>query len=248
MLVCGYYYDTETNLYYLQSRYYDAETGRFINADDSNILLISADSVLGINLFGYCFNNPVMMVDDEGLRPKYWINWQVAASDWCIISSPKDKIDFNCYGFAIGIYSGYKYLNPGFKTGRNIYNKYVSVDEIASRVKADLQMLCKFGKIVSGPYYKCAKNEYLIAMRVTPRSSSYYDYHFMRKGSDGIWRFKGGWSNWIFELKSGQTPSTVSWDSYGTKSTGMLLWKKTSYVVYQSNVYTSKIIYMAVKY
>ena len=30
----GYYYDTETGLYYLQSRYYDPETGRFINADD----------------------------------------------------------------------------------------------------------------------------------------------------------------------------------------------------------------------
>ena len=29
----GYYYDIETGLYYLQSRYYDPETGRFINAD-----------------------------------------------------------------------------------------------------------------------------------------------------------------------------------------------------------------------
>ena len=29
----GYVYDTETGLYYLQSRYYDPEIGRFLNAD-----------------------------------------------------------------------------------------------------------------------------------------------------------------------------------------------------------------------
>lgn len=34
----GYYYDTETGFYYLNSRYYDPEICRFVNADDSNIL------------------------------------------------------------------------------------------------------------------------------------------------------------------------------------------------------------------
>ena len=37
----GYYYDTGTNLYYLQSRYYDANIGRFINADDAELLGMS---------------------------------------------------------------------------------------------------------------------------------------------------------------------------------------------------------------
>ena len=61
----GYYLDTETNLYYLQSRYYDAYTGRFINTDDASNLGIG-DELLSYNLFGYCANNPVMGYDPTG--------------------------------------------------------------------------------------------------------------------------------------------------------------------------------------
>ena len=61
----GYYLDTETNLYYLQSRYYDAYTGRFINADDASNLGIG-DELLSYNLFSYCINNPVNDRDDDG--------------------------------------------------------------------------------------------------------------------------------------------------------------------------------------
>ena len=62
----GYMYDTETGLYYLQSRYYDPVTGRFINADDPEILAKDQDNVLQYNLFAYCLNNPVSMHDPEG--------------------------------------------------------------------------------------------------------------------------------------------------------------------------------------
>ena len=61
----GYYYDVETGLYYLQSRYYDPQTGRFINADDTDYL--GADgSFASYNLFAYCSNNPVMNSDPTG--------------------------------------------------------------------------------------------------------------------------------------------------------------------------------------
>ena len=61
----SYYYDKETNLYYLQSRYYDPETGRFLNADD--IANLGADgSILSYNLFAYCLNNPVNRFDVDG--------------------------------------------------------------------------------------------------------------------------------------------------------------------------------------
>lgn len=58
----GYYYDIETGLYYLQTRYYDPETGRFINADS----LLNQESVLGNNMFAYCLNNPINMADPSG--------------------------------------------------------------------------------------------------------------------------------------------------------------------------------------
>ena len=62
----GYYYDSETGLYYLQSRYYDPAVKRFINADDSNILLDDQGNILQYNLFAYCFDNPVNMHDENG--------------------------------------------------------------------------------------------------------------------------------------------------------------------------------------
>ena len=60
----GYYYDAETGLYYLNSRYYDPSIGRFINADD--ISYIQPTDINGLNLFAYCGNNPVMYTDPEG--------------------------------------------------------------------------------------------------------------------------------------------------------------------------------------
>lgn len=59
----GYVYDWETGFYYLQSRYYDPTTGRFISAD---VLLSTGQGVLGHNCYAYCLGNPVGMVDDGG--------------------------------------------------------------------------------------------------------------------------------------------------------------------------------------
>ena len=59
----GYYYDFETDFYYLQSRYYDPAMGRFINADG----YINANGdMLGFNMFAYCGNNPVNFSDPTG--------------------------------------------------------------------------------------------------------------------------------------------------------------------------------------
>lgn len=62
----GYYRDEETGFYYLQSRYYDAEVGRFINADDVSILTVKESSVYKDNLYCYCNSNPVNNVDPTG--------------------------------------------------------------------------------------------------------------------------------------------------------------------------------------
>ena len=61
----GYFYDTETGLYYLQSRYYDPEVGRWINIDNVEYLG-TEDELISYNLFTYCLNNPVNRTDENG--------------------------------------------------------------------------------------------------------------------------------------------------------------------------------------
>ena len=61
----GYVYDTETGLYYLGSRYYNPQWGRFVNADG----LVDTEDLLGGNLFAYCGNSPVARRDTTG---QFW--------------------------------------------------------------------------------------------------------------------------------------------------------------------------------
>ena len=61
----GYYCDIETGYYYLQTRYYDPATGRFLNSDDIKYLG-TTDTSIGFNLFSYCDNNPVNRSDVNG--------------------------------------------------------------------------------------------------------------------------------------------------------------------------------------
>lgn len=60
----SYYYDNETELYYLNSRYYSPEIGRFINAD-AIIKDLSTNS-LSTNMYSYCKNNPIIHSDKNG--------------------------------------------------------------------------------------------------------------------------------------------------------------------------------------
>lgn len=62
----GYIYDKETGWYYLMSRYYNPEVGRFLNADDSVILSFDQNHILQSNLFAYCLNDPVNAKDSGG--------------------------------------------------------------------------------------------------------------------------------------------------------------------------------------
>ena len=70
----GYYYDAETGLYSLLSRYYDPQTGRFINADNQ---IQAGSDMTGMNLFASCGNNPVNRVDSTGHA---WYHWAIGAA------------------------------------------------------------------------------------------------------------------------------------------------------------------------
>ena len=70
----GYHYDQETGFYATGTRYYDPVVGRFINADTTDILDDGNDHILENNLFAYCFNNSVNMMDEDGTWPKWATN------------------------------------------------------------------------------------------------------------------------------------------------------------------------------
>ena len=60
----GYYLDNETNFYYLESRYYSPKIHRFISIDDAKYL--DLNHFAGVNLYCYCYNNPVSLMDLSG--------------------------------------------------------------------------------------------------------------------------------------------------------------------------------------
>jgi len=64
-----YVYDYDTELYYLQSRYYDPEVGRFINSDSFDVITLSPTALTDKNLYAYCDNNPIDRADDGG---EFW--------------------------------------------------------------------------------------------------------------------------------------------------------------------------------
>lgn len=67
----GYYYDGETGYYYLQSRYYNPDICRFINADEPSYVTISTEKT-NYNLFAYCASNPVNNIDPDGHWMFFW--------------------------------------------------------------------------------------------------------------------------------------------------------------------------------
>ena len=80
----GYYYDTETGFYYLQSRYYDPEICRFINADS---YASTGDGFTGFNMFAYCNNNPVNRIDPDGHDSYIW-EWLTTMWWLCLVDGP----------------------------------------------------------------------------------------------------------------------------------------------------------------
>ncbi|MBP1587918.1 MAG: RHS repeat-associated core domain-containing protein [Clostridia bacterium] len=90
----GYVYDTETKLYYLQSRYYDPQTERFISPD---VFVSTGQGIVGHNMFAYCDNNSVNRVDSTG---EAWWHWAIGA---VIVAACAVATVITCGGFAAAV-------------------------------------------------------------------------------------------------------------------------------------------------
>ena len=98
----GYYYDNETGFYYLQSRYYDPANRRFINADRH---MSTGQGFVGTNMFAYCDNSPVFLVDHDGDEAET-VEWWAATMWWlCAVDGPIPVGDI-IYGIGLGVCGG----------------------------------------------------------------------------------------------------------------------------------------------
>lgn len=115
----GYYYDTETGLYYLQSRYYDPEVCRFINSDDVNF--IGATGTVGsYNAFAYCENEPINCVDLFGKAKTYQT-----------VSNNNNNIDY-IVNAAIKLYENSKIYRKSYITNKVFVNRRYKTVKIAT--------------------------------------------------------------------------------------------------------------------
>ncbi len=103
----GYYYDTETGYYYLQSRYYDPSICRFINADMPNIIGgYKNESIRSNNCFAYCINDPINFVDVSGnYRTYYFCPKDV------IYSAAKKYLNSKGYELSLAMFYHFLYGN-----------------------------------------------------------------------------------------------------------------------------------------
>ena len=148
----GYYYDSETGLYYLKSRYYDPAVKRFLNADG---YVATGQSVLGNNMFSYCDNNPVNRGDPTGLFWKQlkakvknawngfksWINNTFGSKSSIKFQSkvPMEKVDIKILSYETGTKSTSTY-SDGRKSKRvSAYVDFISSDINAILLNAGIQ-------------------------------------------------------------------------------------------------------------
>ena len=106
----GYVWDNETNLYYLQSRYYDPKVGRFINAD---AFVSTGQGLIGNNMFAYCGNNPVYRSDDTGT---FYTSGQIhdfVVKDICK-NNPNKTGDDTYISYYEPVFRGRKWYTYGF--------------------------------------------------------------------------------------------------------------------------------------
>ena len=98
----GYYYDTESGLYYLNSRYYDPVVGRFVNADG---LVQTGNGLLDKNMFAYCGNDPVNMCDPTGNMSIMVLMFKILVGTFLIDQAAKKKnVDSEKVEFSKKIY------------------------------------------------------------------------------------------------------------------------------------------------
>ena len=144
----GYYRDSETGFYYLNTRYYDAVIGRFINADE---YVSTGQGFTGYNMFAYCGNNPVMNFDPNGalfkkLREKISSFKAKVEKKW---EETKDFLS-STFGFAVVQSNKYEHISAetifaGYEDG--IYSSKVIAGDMSKPISFYIEKPAEWWKI-----------------------------------------------------------------------------------------------------
>ncbi|MBW1928939.1 MAG: RHS domain-containing protein [Deltaproteobacteria bacterium] len=126
----GQYYDSETGLYYNLNRYYDPTTGRYLRADPFGD---------GINLYTYCFNNPLLFIDPEGLCAVRFVGGMVkgaasAAFEMFVYQPLAMVYDLGQIGYAL-ITGDLESFTPYSDIGLAAWNGAGTIDILVGMVK-----------------------------------------------------------------------------------------------------------------
>ena len=176
----GYYLDTETGFYYLNSRYYDPAIGRFITADKFSTIKATSFDLTDKNLYAYCDNNPVTRRDDGGA---FWGTFFDVVSLVCsvvdVIQDPKDPL--NWIGLAgdiidlapvvSGVGEISKAVSKGLGIADNVHDATKVADNIHDTIKATenlgetAEATKKVAKKVHGNSLNCQSINYGYALR-----------------------------------------------------------------------------------
>ena len=230
----GYPYDAETGLYCLQTRYYDPELCRFLNADG---LLSTGQGVLGHNMFAYCNNDPVNGCDPSGMGMKIGLLSsvftpaleQLLSAPLTIVGQGYEYVDNdfyfgipyggpgNCYSVTTDPTGQEAPRNPGDLSGYGPVDRS-STSGLYKAVEADMLSSGNTIRPLNGPYDLVYFNEYRVAMavgpatKVNPLTGDYYaDFHFMVQTATGQWSDKAGVDGIKRLYDSGLTPDDITW-------------------------------------
>ncbi len=215
----GYLYDEETGFYYLNSRYYDPETGRFINADG---FVSTGQGLNGNNMFSYCGNNPVNRKDTTG---QFWatalaiivVTICTAILSGCSANVKKEPDPYsnqaNCYAYAMKLENDPRTGRPFTSkpqpgdfsgnglTGKDLMGSSETVKKaINTRVLADAKVLNLNYTEVNSADHVAKSGNWVVALVYATDGT---DYHWYRRNDDGTWSHKPG-----------STP-IISWDASG---------------------------------
>ena len=119
----GYYYDSGSGLYFLQTRYYDPQVGRFLSMDD--VEYIDPETIGGVNLYAYCNNNPVMNVDPNG---RFWdIVLDIISIGWSLYDFINNPTWENAAWLALDVV----FAAVPFLTGSSIMKAASKLDDVS---------------------------------------------------------------------------------------------------------------------